>query len=80
MATEFPTRREQMYGYVEAAVGTGLMLGPVIGQILYSLLNFELTFYCTAAILLIPIILCLSFLPSDSRSFERQHAESITSS
>jgi len=57
-----------MYGYVEASIGTGLMLGPVIGQVLYSLLNFELTFYCTAAILLIPIILTTLYIPPDSKN------------
>lgn len=31
VASEFPTRREQMYGYTEAAVGLGMMMGPAVG-------------------------------------------------
>jgi len=69
-----------MIGYFEGATGTGQMLGPVIGQALYSLLDFEYTFYCTGAILCIPIILNTIYVPSDSKANTKEHAQSMTSS
>jgi MFS family permease len=57
IGSEFPEKRELYFGYFESAVGVGLMLGPVLGQIFYTALGFEKTFYCTAIILGIPFIL-----------------------
>lgn len=53
-----------MFGYTEAAIGLGLMMGPAIGQVLYSALDFEKTFYCTSGILVIPAILTLNYIPT----------------
>ena len=33
---EFPNNRDEYLGYVEGAVGVGLMAGPVIGQLIYN--------------------------------------------
>jgi MFS family permease len=33
---EFPTKKQSYIGYCQASVGIGLMIGPVIGQALYS--------------------------------------------
>lgn len=64
IAQEYPENREQYVGYYEGAIGLGLMLGPVIGQILYSSLGFEYTFYCTAGIIAIPLLLQIAFIPN----------------
>jgi predicted MFS family arabinose efflux permease len=53
-----------MYGYTESAIGTGLMIGPVIGQALYTALDFEYTFYCTSGILCVPLILIIFLVPN----------------
>ena len=34
-----------MIGYIEAVMGVGLILGPIIGSILYAMFGFENTFY-----------------------------------
>ena len=31
IALEFTSNMEQFYGYMESAIGAGLMLGPIIG-------------------------------------------------
>lgn len=64
IGSEFPTKRELYFGYFESAVGVGLMLGPVLGQIFYTALGFERTFYCTAGVLGIPFILQLIYIPN----------------
>ena len=64
VTSEFPDRREQVFGYTESAIGFGLMMGPAIGQILYSLVGFENCFYCTGLILCIPMIITYFYVPS----------------
>jgi predicted MFS family arabinose efflux permease len=54
---------------VESSIGAGLMLGPVVGQIIFSLLGFEFTFYCTALIQAVPSLLQLVFLPNRLNKF-----------
>eukprot|EP00347_Sterkiella_histriomuscorum_P004444 403360434 len=81
VASEYPKRREQMYGYTESAIGAGLMLGPVIGQALYSALDFEYTFYVTTAIIFVPFMLVIFFIPNRiNKQVKDQNADSMTSS
>jgi predicted MFS family arabinose efflux permease len=40
------------------------MLGPVMGQLIFNLVGFERTFYCTAGILAIPFVAQYIFVPS----------------
>lgn len=41
MATnDFPDDKEKIVGWVEALTGLGLILGPIIGSMLYSALGF----------------------------------------
>lgn len=44
---EFPEDREKYIGYVELALGLGLMLGPVLGSVFMNITDgsFEITFY-----------------------------------
>lgn len=69
-----------MYGYTESAIGAGLMLGPVIGQALYSVLDFEYTFYCTSGILCIPFICVVFLIPSKLNRTNQERNDSMTSS
>jgi len=64
IGSEYPEKRERYFGYFESAVGVGLMLGPVLGQIFYTLLGFEYTFYCTGGVLVLPLILQVIFVPN----------------
>jgi ABC-type transport system involved in cytochrome bd biosynthesis fused ATPase/permease subunit len=45
-------------------VGIGLMIGPVLGQALYTLVNFEKTFYIFAGALLLAMIIVMIIIPS----------------
>ena len=46
MATSYyPNDKEALIGYIEATMGIGLILGPIIGSFLYSFLGFKSTFY-----------------------------------
>ena len=44
-------------GWVEALTGLGLIVGPIIGSFLYSLLGYAHTFYIYGSFLV-----CLSFI------------------
>lgn len=37
---EFTEKKDQYFAYYQSAVGVGLMLGPVIGQLLYNAMGF----------------------------------------
>lgn len=69
-----------MYGYTESAIGMGLMIGPVLGQLLYNVLGFEYTFYCISGILCIPFILIIFFVPNKLNRSSQERNDSLTSS
>jgi MFS family permease len=64
IGSEYVDKQELYFGYFESAVGIGMMLGPVIGQLLYNALDFEYTFYCTAIIIAIPTIWMIFTIPN----------------
>ncbi|CDW87636.1 permeases of the major facilitator superfamily [Stylonychia lemnae] len=80
ISSEFPSKREHMYGYAESSIGAGLMIGPVIGQALYSILDFEYTFFCSAAIVGTSLILTLVLIPQRINNTSSNERDSITSS
>lgn len=46
IATNFyPEKKEALVGYIEAFTGIGLMIGPVLGSILYHFGGYRFTFY-----------------------------------
>lgn len=61
-------------GYIQASVGIGLMLGPVLGEVLYSLVQFEKTFYIFGSIIMSAMIFLIFVIPS-----EINHADDIMS-
>ena len=42
---DYPECKEILIGYIEAVMGIGLILGPIIGSILYAYFGFVWTFY-----------------------------------
>lgn len=60
---EFQKNREQYIGYAQASSGIGLMVGPVLGSVIYSNLNFQRVFYVFGGILLAGSILVILILP-----------------
>lgn len=71
---EFPTKKETYIGYCQAAVGIGLMMGPVLGQALYAQFQYEKTFYIFAAMLALAMV-ALAFIIPNSLN----HADDIMS-
>ena len=41
----FPDHKESMIGYIEAVTGIGLIMGPLLGSVLYSLGGYDFIFY-----------------------------------
>lgn len=41
---QYPDRKEELIGYLEAFNGIGLVVGPIIGSALYSIIGFSSTF------------------------------------
>lgn len=61
----FPENKMAYLGFCSTARGLGCMLGPVVGQMIYSgtKYNFGLTFYIFAGILIPFMLLALFLLP-----------------
>lgn len=54
--------------YIEISIGIGLSIGPFIGSLVYSSLNFEGTLYMFAAISGFGALLCQVMLPGQLNS------------
>ena len=62
---DFPEKKEQIVGWVEALTGLGLIVGPVIGSALYSLLGYAHTFFIYGSFLVfLSFVIKLNF-PED---------------
>ncbi len=72
IAQEFPEKRDEFLGYVEAAVGVGLMSGPVIGQVIFTLTNYQWTFYISGILISFSLIAQIIYIPS---SFNQRKEE-----
>ena len=66
----YPKDKEHYFGYCSASIGLGLMLGPVLGQTIYSWLHFERTFYFFAILFALVFLASLLLIPSTSRRAE----------
>jgi MFS family permease len=60
---EFPTKREEYMGYCEASVGVGLMIGPVLGSLVYGFVGYEKTFYVFGAVIGLGLLTVSILLP-----------------
>ena len=49
----YPDKKEALVGYIEAVTGIGMIMGPIIGSILYSMGGFSFTFYVFGSIFLV---------------------------
>ncbi len=59
---DFPEKKEQIVGWVEALTGLGLIVGPIIGSTLYSMLGYAHTFYIYGSFLIfLSFIIKLNF-------------------
>ena len=60
----FPENREKYLGLGEAAAGIGLMVGPVLGGILNTVLGYRDCFFVFSGILGLNIIISFLVLPN----------------
>jgi MFS family permease len=60
----FADNREKYLGQAEAVTGIGLMLGPVLGGPLYTLLGYFESFCCFGGMLLISMIIAILITPN----------------
>ncbi len=64
---DFPEKKEQIVGWVEALTGLGLIVGPIIGSTLYSALGYEHTFFIYGSFLcFLSFIIKLNFPDGES--------------
>jgi MFS family permease len=61
---EFPQMKQSYIGYCQSAVGIGLMMGPCLGQALYTLFNYQLTFYIFAGFFTLAMLVLIFMVPS----------------
>jgi MFS family permease len=60
---EFPAKREEYMGYCESAVGIGLMIGPVLGSLIYGFVGYAPTFYIFGSVIGLGLIIVFFLLP-----------------
>lgn len=64
IAAEFKNDKPRYISYVNMSLGLGLALGPVLGSLVYSFLNYRDTFYFFAAYICLIGTVCVSVVPS----------------
>ena len=64
---DFPEKKEQIVGWVEALTGVGLIMGPILGSTLYSLLGYANTFFIYGSFLVLLSLVIKCMFP-DGRS------------
>lgn len=64
VASQFPDEKMEYIGYVEAATGFGLMVGPPIGSFMYGWLHYSWAFYIFSIVIGIILILQVCLVPN----------------
>ena len=63
ISSNFPEKRTQYVSLLEAANGFGLILGPPLGGLAYSYLDYSWTFYAFSLLLTINLLLVIIYIP-----------------
>ena len=64
VTSSFSHNREKYLGMAEASAGIGLMLGPIVGALLYNWLGYMGTFFAFTIILSVNLVVNVFILPS----------------
>jgi MFS family permease len=64
VASNFSEERDKYFGYIEAASGLGLVIGPPIGSMIYGRFGYQWAFYSTSIFVFINVIICMFFVPN----------------
>lgn len=70
VAVTFPNNTQEHLAILEAAIGFGLVAGPVIGSALYSMFSFSVTFYVIAGVFMVSAIFLYFFMPNSMNQSE----------
>ena len=73
----FPEEQEKYIAVMQTAIGTGLILGPVIGTFLYAIFGFSNTFFLIGVCFLL-LTFALSFLVPSSIDKKDEQVEPLT--
>ena len=73
----FPEEQEKYIAVIETSIGTGLILGPVIGTFLYAIFGFSNTFFLIGFCFLL-LTFALSFLVPNSIDKKDEQIETGT--
>jgi len=73
----FPEEQEKYIAMMQTAIGTGLIMGPVIGTMLYTVFGFSNTFFLIGLCFLVLTFL-LSFVVPSSIDKKDEQVETIT--
>ena len=76
----YPERKEVLVGYIEAVASIGLISGPLLGSLLYSLGGYTFTFYSFGGIFLLFSLFIKSIFPQDIDRVEPIKVDSSDSS
>jgi len=63
ISIEFSDGKEKFFGYAEACIGIGLMMGPVLGSAIYSLSDYFVTNFVFGMIFLVCTFAVMFLLP-----------------
>ena len=63
---DYPESKEKVVWLVEASVGIGLIMGPIIGAALYGPLGYSWTFYIYGIVLILLAFIIKLFFPATS--------------
>jgi MFS family permease len=77
VSIEFPDQREIYMGYCQTAVALGLLLGPVIGTLIFSFAKYEFTFYYLAGILSISLVTAFFLLPNRVNKYQNDKPKEV---
>lgn len=75
---DYPVIKDKIVGWLEALTGLGLIVGPIIGSLLYSAMGFKHAFFIYGGFLMVlSLIIKLNF-PDDSSEQDDDFVEAIS--
>ena len=79
ITNEFSDNQEKYLGWANGAMGIGLFLGPTVGAVLYTYIDYTYTFVTFGCLLVLTGLIGQLLLPSDLNTSSDMH-EHVTAS
>ena len=64
VGTYWSDEKAKYFGYFEAAIGLGLIIGPPVGSLMYGFFDYQWAFYAFSIFLTFNAILCVFLIPN----------------